>query len=181
MNKKYAKRVMDASKKSKIILLLFAVGFAAIGAYLILQTSAAPKPRSEAAVTLYVSPGSQQVSVGQTLQLAIKLNTNNQDVNAIQADLSYPADKFEFVKIDGANSLFNIDASSTGGNGTISIARGNLTSVNSTDALIATVHLKALSSGRRASVSFNDSSAILRASDNTNILAKKISGQYTIK
>jgi hypothetical protein len=162
---------------SKRSLGLFVVLFAAIAAFVIFQVGAAPA----AAVTLSLSPSSQRMQVGATLSIAIKLNTNGQSVNTVQASLSYAPDKFEFVSIDGTNSAFAIDAQSGGASGMITVARGSITSVNSTSAHVATVNLRAIASGRKSQIRFMEDSLVLRSSDSVNILQKKVNGSYTIQ
>lgn len=177
-NKKSIKKSNTKQKNWPIVAAIVA-GFAVIGTYLILQAGAAPK--SQAAVALSLSPASQRVKVGQNLDVDIKVNTNGQAVNAVQASLSYPADKLEFVSVDNSGSAFDVTAFTSGGDGSVTIARGASTAVNSISAQIATVQFRTLASTRKATVSFKTTSAVIRASDNINILTKMISGQYTIQ
>jgi hypothetical protein len=165
--------------QSKRFIIFFVALFAAIGVYALLQANAAPK--TTPAVTLSISPASQRLSVGQVVGLSVKLNTNGQAVNAVQANLSYPSDKFDFDRIDGVGSAFEIEAEAINSSGLVKIARGSVSSVNSSDAQVATVYLRAKANGRKVKVSFADGSLVIRTSDAMDILSRKTGGSYTIQ
>jgi hypothetical protein len=167
-------------RMSRLAIITFGLLFAVIGTYLLLFTNAG-KPNQTAAVTLTLAPSSQRLQVGSEIGLAVKLNTNGQAVNSVQADLSYPTDKLEFVRIDTLNSAFGVSAPSSGGSGAVSIVRASTTPINSGDVLVATVYFKPKASGRKVAVRFADSSVVLRTPDSVNILQRKIDGSYTIQ
>jgi hypothetical protein len=128
--------------------------------------------------SLYLSPASGTYTTGQAVNVQIMVNTGGQSVNAIQADFTYPATKLQFQSIDGTGSVMGIDASSTGGNGSVSIARGNTSPYTGTG-LVATVHFTALAAGS-AALTFSNSSAVVRSTDNTNILGTATGANYTL-
>ncbi len=163
---------------NKAGLVLFVALFAAVGTYTILQTLAAPN-RPTSAVSVSIEPASQKIANGSTLVLQIWENSQTETVNAVQADLTYGVDKFDFVSIDPANSAFDITAPFSGGNGTISIARGSTTGLTGRQ-LVATIHLRARAGTGKTNVSFASSSALLRASDNVSILQQTVGGRYTL-
>jgi hypothetical protein len=177
-NSKKARSVNISNNKTRFLLIFIGL-FAVIGLLALFRTDAAPK--LSPAVTLSLSPASQRVQVGQSLSLAVKLNTNGNSVNAVQADLTYPASNFEFVSIDGANSVFTIEAEGVGGNGVVKIARGNINSINSADALVAVVNFRATAAGRKAKISFANTSAVIRTDDTANILQRLTGGTYTVQ
>jgi uncharacterized protein (DUF58 family) len=164
---------------NKRVLALFVALFAAIAAYVILQAGAAPK--NQPAVTLSLSPSTQRMQVGDSMTLSVRLNTNGQEVNAVQADFTYPSDKFEFVSTDSVGSVFSIEAQSTGGSGVVNIARGSTTPVNGSDLFVTNLNFRAIGSGRKIQIRFTDTSAVLRAADSFNILQKKLNGSYTVQ
>jgi hypothetical protein len=183
MAKKPAKKpkqfVPSKNLSYKRLGLVSIVLFAVVGSYFLLRANAAP--RSQPAVTLYVTPQSQQLRVNEMLTATVRLNTNGQSVIATQANLSYPSDKLEFVSIDGAGGAFEIQAENTGGGGSIHMARGSFNPINSPDALIGKVTFKAIRTGRHINVNFSSESIVARADDGVNILAKTTGGQYTVK
>jgi chitodextrinase len=146
------------------------------GAYLVARGHAATG-------TLSVLPASSTVGVGNTFTVAVHENSGTDAVNAVEADLTYPASQLQFVSIDATTSAFGVEAVSTGGNGTVTLARGVTGGAAplTGDQLVANVTFKALvAGGSPAVVAFAGTSALVRASDQTNVLVGKNSGTYTI-
>ena len=164
-------------KSEKFGLWLFVAIFAVAGVATLFRVLAAP-PIKSSAISLSVAPASQKVKNGATLELAVWEDSKSTAVNAVQADLTYPADKFDFVSIDAANSAFAVEASSTGGDGKISIARGTTTEVSGRQ-LVATVQLRARVASGKATVSFASTSSLLSSQDNANILQQTTGGTYS--
>jgi hypothetical protein len=169
------------AKATKRSVAFVALAFAVIGAVIIFQSDAAPKNQTASGVSLSLSPSSQRLQVGTTVGVAVKLNTYGQDVNAVQANIAYPPSQFEFVNVDSAGTPFEIGAQAGVSNGVISIAKGTTATVNSPDALVGTVYLRAVAPGRKVALKFASGSVVVRASDNVNVLASKVGGQYTIQ
>lgn len=177
-NKNSNKKGLFANINGRLLAFVIIV-IAILGTYLIFNTEAAPKVQP--AVTLSLSPSSQRVLIGEALSLAVKVDTNGQNVNAVEAAVSYPTDKLEYVSADGSGSAFSIEASTTASAGIISVTRANITPVSSSNAQVATINFRALASGRKVSVKLNATSKVLSSDSNTNILQKLVNGQYTIQ
>jgi hypothetical protein len=128
---------------------------------------------------LYLKPSSQDVKAGSSITLEVWVDTGDVPVNAVQANLSYPADKFDFNSIDAKESAFEIQAMSTGGKGKINIARGHVGDVKGPN-LIAKVILVAKSNKGDAQVNFIEGSAIVTSNDHKNILKDKPGGTFKI-
>ena len=125
-------------------------------------------PQVPPAPTIYFNPPSQGYGVGSTITVEVRENSGSAPVNAVQANFSYPADKLTFVSADGSASGFTTQAQSTGGNGTVSLARGvvgNLTG----DQLIAKVTFTVSAAGT-ANLSFTTGTSLVSASTNLNII-----------
>jgi hypothetical protein len=166
--------VKSLSKASKAIALLFTAGVLTVG-YSLSSSFAAGN------ASLYVQPSSGTYTSGTTITVEVRVNTGGEDVNAVQADFSYSSSYLQYLSIDASGSAFAIDANSSGGSGNVSIARGNISNVNSASALLAKVKFKALNNSGSATISFKDSSAIVRTSDSTDIMDASTGGNYTIK
>jgi outer membrane biosynthesis protein TonB len=141
--------------------------------YYVATSRAATGPAS-----LSLSPASGTYTTGQAITVQVMVNTGGQPVNAVQADFTYPSSKLQFQSIDGAGSVMGIDASSTGGGGSVSIARGSTSPYTGTG-LLATVRFTALASGS-AALTFSASSAVVRSTDNTNIAGTMTGASYTL-
>jgi hypothetical protein len=129
--------------------------------------------------SLYLSASTKNVNQGDTFSVAVRVNTGGDGVNAVQANLTYPASMLQFVSISAAGSSFDVSAQGSGGGGAIQIARGAISDVTG-DALVATVTFKALLDGGTANVDFSGGSAVVRSSDNIDILTGTSGGRYTL-
>jgi preprotein translocase subunit SecG len=159
--------------------LIFIIIFAVIGSLFLARSYAAKG--GAPAVSLYLTPSSGTFAVGDSFTADIRVNTLGQPVNAVQANLVYPADKFQAVSTDYTGSVFTIQAAESLGSGTVQIARGNVEAINAPDALLAKVTFRTLSTGRKVKISFGSGSAIVRSTDNVNILSRMTSGSYTTR
>jgi hypothetical protein len=128
---------------------------------------------------LYIKPANQDVAAGSTVTLEIWVDTGGDPVNAVQANLTYPTDKFDFNSIDAKGSAFEVQAMSTGGDGKINIARGHIGDVKGS-ALVAKVLLVAKTNSGAADVSFVSGSAVVRSSDHKDILKDKTGGTFKV-
>jgi hypothetical protein len=133
-----------------------------------------------ASVELYLQPANLTVAQGTSFNTAIRLDTGGASVNAVQANLSYPADKLEYVAVSYAGSSFPQKAEESISTGSIRLARfvdpgGSA----SGDLLFATVTFKARVSSGSAAVIFADGSAVTSSSgDGSNILSSTSPGTY---
>lgn len=136
-------------------------------------------PAYAAANSFYLSPASANVTVNATFKVGVRINAG-ESINAVEANLAYNQSQLQYVGIDGAGSAFGIDASSSGGGGSVKINRGQIGGVTG-DKLIATVTFKALATNVTSGVSFAGSSQALRNSDSSNVLSGTSGGSYSLK
>jgi hypothetical protein len=128
---------------------------------------------------LSLTPSSQQVKKGSDLTLEIWADSHGQQVNAVQVNLAYPADKLNFVKVDESGSAFSISANSTGGNGKVTISRGNIKPVSGR-VLVAKVQFTALDDSGNASVTFDKGTSLISSVTNKDILNTANGGNFTL-
>ncbi|HET9721926.1 MAG TPA: hypothetical protein VFP32_02755 [Candidatus Saccharimonadales bacterium] len=115
--------------------------------------------------TLSLSPASGSYTTGNTISVAIYENSGTDQVNAVQANLTYPASLLSCSDSSvSSSSAFGVSAQSTCGSGSAQIARGTTTAVSGSQ-LVATVTFTAASAGT-ATITFAGGSAVLRSSDN---------------
>lgn len=153
---------------------------------LLLLIIAYPKAAYAASATLTLVPNTLTVGVNQSFNVEIRVNSGGENINTVTANLTYPFDKIKVSKIDTANSFVTIwfENSFNQQTGKIKLT-GSLPSpgTSGTNLLLATINFEALAqttTANPASVSFDNTSAIYRNSDNTNILSSTAGGQYTI-
>lgn len=166
------------------VLLIFITLFAAVGLYFLVQSSAASRTTSGAttstAVNLYLKPSSISVNNGSQAVFEVRMNTQGKNVNAVNAEISYPVDKMQFVSIDATMSPLDFKLNEQGANGVIKIARGT-TSYVTGDVLIGKVTMKATASRTKGQMTFLSQSAIVDAANATNILEQTFGSNITFK
>jgi hypothetical protein len=152
--------------------LLFIILFASIGTYMYVNSRAA------GTASMSVVPANQTLSSGSTLTLTIQENSNNDAVNAIQADLTYDQTKLKCNSIDTSIGAFAIKVKAECSNGVINIASGSSTAVSGVQT-IAVISMSTIANGT-ATVNFSNTSAIVRANDTSNVLGILNGASYTI-
>jgi len=60
--------------------------------------------------TLSLSPADGSFAPGSTINVTIHENSGTSAVNAVQANVTYPTDKLQFVSVNGSNSAFSVAA-----------------------------------------------------------------------
>lgn len=140
----------------------------------------ATAPVYAAGSQLYLSPASTTVNKGASFSVQVRVNAGDTAINAIQANFTYPASLLEFVSISGKDSSFQTEAPSSGGNGKVEIARGQIGGVKG-DALFATVTFKTLAGSGTAKLEFAPGTETLRDDNNTNNLSGTTGATVTLK
>ena len=120
---------------------------------LVSSTLAARASVVDAAGSIYLSPGGASIAQGSAFNVSVRVNTGGATVDTVQANLSYPADKLDFLGIGYSGSAFGIQAEGSGGGGSIKIGRGNLSAVSG-DLLVGTITFQAKTSSGTGTISF---------------------------
>ncbi len=128
------------------------------------------------ASNLYLIPNPQNLKIGDKTQVTIKLNTQEENVNALAANLSFNADKLEVEAINTTN-VFPILAEQAIEGNLIRLAQGSVNPISG-DVSIATITFKVKGSGS-ANLSFKEGSAAPRFTDSSDSL-NLIQSQGTI-
>lgn len=136
-------------------------------------------PVSAASASLSLSPASSSVSKGSTLTVSIRENSGSEPVNSVQANLSYPANLFDYVSTSNS-SAWGVIAETSGGGGSVRVARGANPAVTGSQ-VVATVRFKAKTDTGTASISFASGSAVVSANDNKDIMSGSSGGSYILK
>lgn len=137
------------------------------------------QPASNPVASLTLNPAAASVTNGQSVTVKVWEDSMNDQANAVQANITYPADKFDFVSVNTSGSAFSVAAPSDGGSGVITIARGTIHPVNGKQ-LLASFTLKAKAGSGTANIEFAKGSAVMRSTDNKNTLKQTYGGTYTL-
>lgn len=171
-------------KTSKIIALVCVVVIIVVGLALVLKGNdpapASNSQSSEGQASFYVSPDTQSVAKGQQLSINVWANSGSKSINTVEADLSYAADYFDFVGVEGTNSSFPYGVQGDAKDGVITIVRGTTNPVKS-NSLVAVIKLQAKDKAGSTKISFTKDSKIFAKGGTKNILSKTTAGKYTIK
>ena len=146
----------------------------------VVATSVITTVQATGSTTLYLSPASSTTTVGSTLAVTVRENSGSTAVNAVEADLSYPSALLQYSSTDFSTSAFEIGAGSTGGSGSITMARGTVNSSLSGDQIVGIVNFKVLASGS-ATANFLNSSAVTSTANNTNTIGTMTGGTYSLQ
>jgi hypothetical protein len=117
-------------------------------------------PVYAAGASISLTANRATVPAGGSLIIAVYMNGGGAPINAVQADLTYPASKLQYVGFSASGSAFEIGATSGGGDGSASLARGTISSVSGSG-LVGTVTFKALAGSGSASISVAGSSSLV--------------------
>ena len=119
---------------------------------------AVPVYAAGASITLTANKAT--VPAGGSVIIAVYMNGGGSPINAVQADLSYPASKLQYVGFSASGSAFEIGATSGGGDGSASLARGTISTVSGSG-LVGTVTFKALAGSGSAAIGVAGSSSLV--------------------
>lgn len=190
-----AKRLKSASVSSKTLqpsysFLAGAVVIAAILVFLSIFMAMGQKTASPAVVgirqpELYVTADAKALKPGADFAVDLYESSGNEQVNAIQAAVTYTADKLKLTSIDSVPAFSLEAATDTSSAGLIRVARavpaGGQPLVGRHR--FATAHFSVLPSSK-GNVGFSidpKQSLIVRSSDNQNILQLTPSASFTIQ
>lgn len=135
---------------------------------------------SGSVVTLYVSPKTDSLAVGDTVVMIIREDSYSVGVNTVQANLAYSTSLLRMESIDTSTSAFTTTIQSNNdGNGGIQIGVGLLAGSLTGDQLVAKVTFTALATGT-ATVNFVTGSGIADAATSNDVCKKKVGATYTV-
>lgn len=136
----------------------------------------------EASLSIYPQTGS--FTVGSTFDVSIFLNTGDNNINTVQADLKFDPERLQVVtpaKELSAVETWTFPPSFSNSKGTISL-RGGFPSagINTSQGLISTITFESISSGKTTVSFLNSSKVLLSDEKGTNILNSVNRGIYNI-
>lgn len=143
-------------------------------------TTSNAQTAAENPASLSAEPDNATVAQENIVNVSIYVDSGDEEVNAVQANIAYPTDKLSFVSIQTEDSAFSIEAENTNENGVIKLARGEIEPVTGKQ-LVAVVQLRADSSSGSADLTFAEGSAVISATTNEDLLSNSPGVQLTIE
>ncbi|MDB5175228.1 MAG: Fibronectin, type domain protein [Candidatus Saccharibacteria bacterium] len=124
-----------------------------------------------AGATMTMTANKTTVAAGGSVIVAVYMNGGGDNVNTVQANISYPASKLQYVGVSYTGSAFSITTPDNGGSGgVVVLANGSITPVTGSG-LVATLTFKALAASGSAALSFAGGTALVY--DNAEVLSAK--------
>ncbi|MFC1663582.1 cohesin domain-containing protein [Patescibacteria group bacterium] len=142
------------------------------------------KAQSNPEAKLFLSPSTGSFLVGSTFDISIIVDTGNVPVNAIKADLKFPADKIQIVSPSSGKSFISIwleQPAYSNTEGTISFAGGTPDGINTSSGVISTITFRTIKAGEAIVKILPSSSVLAHDGKGTEILSKTIEGRYILK
>jgi hypothetical protein len=156
---------LSTANHPKLYGLAAALGLALVlGSLLPSSSQAAPAPPS-----LYLNPATQNIAPNTAFTVEVHENSGTTNINALQANLSYPTANLTLNSIDYSTSAFTLQAQSVGANGVINIARGQVGGLTG-DQIVAVLHFTTTAAVATANIAFTSGSGLANSATNTNIL-----------
>jgi len=135
------------------------------------------------AASLYFSPGSKQLNVGNIVNVRILVDTQGQAINNAEGVISFPSDKLEVVSVSQSGSIFSLwveNPAFSNNDGAITFNGGLPTpGYNGSAGSILNIVFRAKSEGA-ASVYVSSGSVLANDGLGTDVLQSKGEAQYTL-
>lgn len=154
--------------------------FAALGLLILMWVWLAP---SAHAANFSLSPAQGEFTVGSTFDVSVQIDTRGQTVNAVQMELSFPADKLQLVSPSAGSSVISIYTTPPrfdNSAGTVEIIGGIPNGINVNNGLVTKLTFRVKSVGS-ASLRFGGQSQILlNDGHGTNVLDNSFGATYSL-
>ena len=129
--------------------------------------------------SLYLTPATGNYNTGDTVQVVVRVDSQLTEINAVQANFTYPTNRLTFQSMSFTGSPYTTQVQQTGGSGEVRIASAILANSTTGDQLVATVTFTATGAGS-ASLDFMPSSKIAAYADATDVLGDTTGATYVI-
>ncbi len=184
--KKETPKIKKIQPLSFVIAIVMMFGLAVIGSATMGSSDAARKVQpSNTPLGIYVGASNSRVAKGSTLSVPVYANSGEQGVNVVQAKLLYPSDKIQYLGMTEGSSFPTIAATDVSEPGVVQIARSIAAGTNPLTGVqhVATINFKvADKASGSVTISFDSqSSFVVNATDNNNILNGVVGATYTIR
>ena len=136
------------------------------------------------AADINLSPITATYPVGKNFIVDVMISKNQDNINAVSSEISFPADLLQVVSISKTDSIFNVwpkEPSFSNQKGLVSIEGVSVSSgFSASSGKIVTINFKALKSGP-ATISFKSGAILVNDGKGTNVLNALGSATFTIE
>lgn len=179
---KFYRNSVNPPYKDKDVLILLATIFILILiplTALAVITNRGARSAAAGTATMTLTPATQTVNHNANFTVEVRENSGTEAVNAVQSNLIYDQNALDFISIDTSTSAFSLLFEESGGNGMVKIARTSPNPLTGNQ-LVAKVTFRAKNTPGITGVDFAAGTAIVRVSDQVDVLGTMTGGVYTI-
>lgn len=180
---KTGKRVGLNSNNLKIIL-----GFILIWALFFTFSHSSDQEEASAQaqfdVKLFLSPAAGSFFVGSTFDVALTLDTGDTTINAVSAELIFPADKLQITSPSSGSSFISLWAeqpSFSNTEGFINFSGIVLEGIKTSSGIVTVITFRVIESGEAVIKFLPTSSVLANDGKGTKVLGQTLGGKYTLK
>jgi len=148
---------------------------------ILIVTVALFSPVQVLAAKLFISPDSGTATQGNNFTVFIKVDTENADINVIEAMVHFPQDILEVQEISKSDSIFGMwaqEPSYSNRDGFIEFVGGIPSGFNGSSGTVLAVMFKA-KEAEQAVVNFGPSRVFLSDGKGTNVFSEAVGASYT--
>jgi hypothetical protein len=151
--------------------------------FVLVVFSVLPLAAEAASAELYLSPSSGSFLVGSTFSVSVFVNTEENEINVVWADLKFPPEILQVTSPTAGTSFITnwiVPPNYSNEKGIISFRGGVPGGIITSAGLVSSITFRAVASGE-AKIEFEeDSKILLNDGQGTDILTTKINGDYHI-
>ncbi len=136
------------------------------------------------AANFSISPASGTYTVGSTFEVSVLVDTKGQEINALQMQLSFPADKLQLVSPSAGSSIIEIYTTPPRFNnntGTVEIIGGIPNGINVPSGLVSKLTFRVKSVGQASLRFTGESQVLLNDGRGTNVLENTSGATYRLE
>ncbi len=136
------------------------------------------------AANFSISPSSGTYTIGSTFDVSVLVDTKGQEINALQMQLSFPADKLQLVSPSAGSSIIEIYTTPPRFNnntGTVEIIGGIPNGINVSSGLVSKLTFRVKSVGQASLRFTGESQVLLNDGRGTNVLENTFGATYRLE
>ncbi len=174
----FDKKILGISVVLLIVTALVVVG---VGAYYFVdkENNTSSSETNSELVRMYMAPATPEVSDGSVFTLEILIDTQDQSINAAQANIIYDNNSLEFVGIDSTNGVLDMKLIEKEEDGQIEIVHGTAQSFGG-EGLLARISFRAKAGSGSSVVSFSNGTGMASSDTNEDILQQSFGATISL-
>ncbi|HUW71876.1 MAG TPA: cohesin domain-containing protein [Candidatus Humimicrobiaceae bacterium] len=179
MNKKAGLKLNNLRRISAFILI-----FALFFIFSDLSNQNGANAQTQSRVKLFLSPAAGSFFVGSTFDVAVTLDTGDTAINAVSAELIFPADKLQITSPSSGSSFVTLwveQPSFSNTEGFINFSGVALEGIKTSSGIVTIITFRVIESGEAVIKFLPTSSVLADDGKGTEVLGQTLEGRYALK